>query len=267
MRASPERETGGGETAAATPYVDPELYDLSYSWYDADIDFYVSAARQTGGPVLEACCGTGRILIPTAQAGVEIDGFDLEPQMLDRLRAKASALGLSPRVVTADMRTFTLGRRYDLVTIPFRAFLHNRTSPDQIATLRRCREHLSTAGRLIFNVFHPSFDSIVEHDGQKRVEREFDDPRTGVHVTLSTLTRYDRVHQLLLAEREVLESDPGGAALRHHRYDFTLRWVYKAEMELLLAAAGFARWEVRGDFDGRPLEKDTDEMVWTAWAS
>jgi len=36
-------------------------------------------------------------------------------------------------------------------------------------------------------------------------------------------------------------------------------------MELLLQNAGYARWDVRGGFDGRPLENDTDEMVWTAW--
>jgi hypothetical protein len=45
----------------------------------------------------------------------------------------------------------------------------------------------------------------------------------------------------------------------------TLRWTYKAEMELLLRNSGFTRWDVRGGFDGRPLEKDTDEMVWTVW--
>jgi hypothetical protein len=36
-------------------------------------------------------------------------------------------------------------------------------------------------------------------------------------------------------------------------------------MELLFRTPGFARWEVRGGFDGRPLEHETDEMVWTAW--
>ena len=63
----------------------------------------------------------------------------------------------------------------------------------------------------------------------------------------------------------MIESDARGYAAKTHRDHFRLRWVFKPEMELLLAAAGFARWEVCGGFDGRPLEKDTDEMVWTAW--
>src|SRR6266516_7147029 len=77
-----------------TPYVDPELYDLVYSWYDADLAFYLETARAARGPVLEAACGTGRVLIPTREAGVDIDGFDREPAMLERLRAKAACRGL-----------------------------------------------------------------------------------------------------------------------------------------------------------------------------
>jgi len=42
-----------------------------------DIDFFVDAARKSGGPVLEVGCGTGRVLIPTARAGIVIVGLDL----------------------------------------------------------------------------------------------------------------------------------------------------------------------------------------------
>ncbi len=36
-------------------------------------------------------------------------------------------------------------------------------------------------------------------------------------------------------------------------------------MELLLRVAGFARWEICGDFDRRPLTRENDAMVATAW--
>jgi hypothetical protein len=45
-----------------------------------------------------------------------------------------------------------------------------------------------------------------------------------------------------------------------------MRWTYQPEMELLLRAAGFARWQILGDFDGRPLEKETDTMIVQAWS-
>jgi SAM-dependent methyltransferase len=246
-------------------YGDPELYDLAYSSYRDDLDFYVATAKRARGPVLEAACGTGRILIPTLQAGVDIDGFDLTPAMIERLKKKAAALGLSPRVVQADMRDFTLPRRYALITIPFRAFMHLLTTEDQIAALRCMREHLEPGGALVLNFFYPSFDRIVQPDDEPRIEREFPHPETGLPVVLQGRSRYDRVNQLLHARQEIVLSDARGYLSATRPREFTLRWTFRYEMELLLRASGFQRFEVQGGFDGRPLEKDADEMVWTAW--
>jgi len=45
-------------------YIEPRLYDIAYSWHTADIPFWIARAKQARGPVLEAGCGTGRVLIP-----------------------------------------------------------------------------------------------------------------------------------------------------------------------------------------------------------
>jgi hypothetical protein len=36
-------------------------------------------------------------------------------------------------------------------------------------------------------------------------------------------------------------------------------------MELLLRVAGFARWEIYGDFDRRPLTQENQAMIVSAW--
>jgi len=246
-------------------YVKPDAYDLYYSWLTADIPFYVARAKEAGGAALEAGCGTGRVLLPTLQAGVDIDGFDIHPGMIEFLRKKASTLGLTPRVSVEDMRDFTMPRRYALITIPFRAFQHLLTTRDQVAALRCMREHLDSGGALVFDVFFPSFDRMVRPDGEQTLEREFAHPDSGLPVAMYVSRQSDRVNQILRVEREVVESDARGYAAHTHRDRFSMRWTWKPEMELLLGAAGFSRWTVQGGFDGRPLEKDTDEMVWTAW--
>jgi SAM-dependent methyltransferase len=243
------------------PYEEPELYDLIYAWYRVDVDFYVERAKAAGGPVLEAACGTGRILLPTAQAGVDIDGFDLNPRMLDGLRRKAAALGLAPRVAQGDLRDFTMPRRYTLITIPFRAFMHLMETEDQIRALRCLREHLEPGGTLLFNLFYPCVDFMARRAGRRLQDEHLLDPSGRRDVVSYSTTRYDHARQRMVTEREVLAAD--GAVLGH--YAFALRWTYRWEMELLLRAAGFQRWDVRGGFDGRPLESDRDEMVWTAW--
>ena len=47
-----------------------DLYDYVVPYRSrADIAFWVEAAQQSGGPVLEVGCGTGRVLMPTLRAG------------------------------------------------------------------------------------------------------------------------------------------------------------------------------------------------------
>ena len=260
MSQAPQRDR-----SAVAGYITPARYDVQYSAYREDIPFWVALARAAGGPVLEVGCGTGRVTLPLLQAGVDADGLDLLPAMLDELRRKASALGLTPRVHEADMRDFTLPRRYALIVIPFRAFLHNLTTADQIATLRACRQHLEARGRLVVDLFYPSFARLTEPDGEWRLEREFPHPESGRPMSVVSRRTSDRVNQTMWVEMELREHDERGAVVTAHPESFALRWIWKPEMELLLQVAGFARREVAGGFDGRPLLHDTDQMIWTAW--
>lgn len=246
-------------------YPTPELYDLVYSWYDVDRAFYLNRAKEAGGPVLEVGCGTGRILIPTLEAGVDIDGIDLREEMVEATRRKAEAIGKSPMLLAADMRDFTMPRKYALVTMPFRVFQHALTNEDQIRTLKVIRDHLEAGGALVFNVFFPHYARLAGPDGEQVLEQEFEHPGTGLPVMYYSTAWRDRVNQTMRVEAEIAESDPRGYAGATYRYEFHMRWTFRDEMELLLHTAGFARFEVKGGFDGRPLEHDTDEMVWTAW--
>src|SRR5947209_15436608 len=113
-----------------------DLYDHVVPYRDRpDVGFFVEAARTAGGPVLEIGCGTGRVLIPTARAGLDIVGLDLSPHMLavcrQRLRGESEGVRERVELVQADMRSFELGRRFTLATIPFRPFQHLLTVEDQ----------------------------------------------------------------------------------------------------------------------------------------
>ena len=255
---------GSGRDAVAG-YLAPALYDLQYSTYREDLPFWVELARSAGGPVLEVGCGTGRVHLPLLQAGVDAEGFDLLPAMLDELRRKAKALGLTPRVHEADMRDFALPRRYALILITFRAFLHNLTTAEQLATLRACRDHLAAGGRLVLDLFYPNLARLAEPGGAWRFEKRFAHPSNGAPLEVWSRAQRDLVNQTMRVEMELRELDAAGAVVATHPESFALRWIFKPEMELLLDAAGFARREVLGGFDGRPLRHDTDEMIWTAW--
>src|SRR5215467_1386169 len=112
-----------------------DLYDYVVPYQARqDIDLFVEAARASGGPVLEVGCGTGRVLIPTARAGIHIVGLDLSPGMLDicrkRLLEEPEAVRSRVRLVLGDMRNFDAGQKFKSVTIPFRPFQHLTTVED-----------------------------------------------------------------------------------------------------------------------------------------
>lgn len=248
-----------------TPFQDAELYEILFNDFGFDRDFYVELAREAGGPVLEVTCGTGRVLLPCLEAGAEIDGVDSSADMLDVLRRKAAARGLAPQLYQADMRDFTLPRRYALITIPFNGFVHNLTTEDQLQCLRTCRKHLAAGGVLVFNVYFPGPEVLNSPQDVPVLEHEAPHPVTGLPVRLYDTRSLNLVEQVQTSRMEIQELDAEGRVSARHPSTTAMRWIYKPEMELLLRVAGFPRWQLCGDFDRRPLTRDTDQMIVFAW--
>jgi SAM-dependent methyltransferase len=244
---------------------DGDAYDLVLKDIPYGLDFYAGLARAAGGSVLDIACGTGRILLPCLQAGVDIEGLDLFEPMLKTLRAKAALLNLAPRLHRADMSDFFLPRRFRLIMIPFNAFIHNMTQEAQIRCLQLCREHLVPGGQLAFDTFFPSLQIVGAPENTRVLEGEMPHPKTGLPMRMYDTRRFDRVEQVQhsLNEIELLSADGGVQTV--HRSQVSSRYIFKHEMALLLRVAGFARWEICGDFDGRPLVGENDAMVVTAW--
>ena len=248
-----------------TPFDDGALYDLFCEQLDYGLDFYLNLARSAGGPVLDVACGTGRILLPCLKAGVDVEGLDLFPGMLTRLRHKAAALGFEPRLHQCSMASFQLPRRFALIMIPFNTFVHNLTTEDQLATLRACRDHLQPGGLLAFDTAFPGPGWIAAPNGTREMEMEIRHPETGLPARFWDTRTFDRVQQLQYSYNEIEFLDAKGTVVATHPSRTTLRWIYMHEMELLLRLAGFARWNILGGFDGRPLLRDNDAMIVKAW--
>jgi SAM-dependent methyltransferase len=251
----------------ATPFDDGALYDIFFERLDLGLDFYLGLAQAAGGPVLDVACGTGRILLPCLKAGADVEGLDLFPGMLSRLRQKAAALGFDPKLHQANMAGFRLPGRYALIMIPFNAFVHNLTVDDQLATLQSCRDHLAPGGLLAFDTAFPGLSWIAQPTGTRELEMETPHPETGLPVRIWDTRTFDRVKQIQHSYNEIQMLDAKGAVIATHPSKTSIRWIYKTEMELLLRLAGFARWRILGGFDGRPLLHETDAMIVQAWTT
>lgn len=251
-------------TAAPTPFDDGELYDVLMAGFDHDLNCFRALAREARGPVLDLPCGTGRVLLPLLQEGIDIEGVDLSAAMLVRLRQKAGTLRLQPRLHQASMTDFQLDRQFALILCACNSFAHNLTTEDQLESLRRFREHLLPSGLLVIDSFFPGKDYVIT-DQLRVLEGEVTDPRTGHLLRCYDSRTMDRVRQIQHSDNEIEEFDANGRLVATHRNSTDARWTYKAEMELLLRVTGFSRWQIDGGYDRRPFERETDTMIVFAW--
>jgi len=243
----------------------PDLYEDSAQYYDlapayqsrTDAAFYLARSLEAHGPVLELGCGSGRVLVPIARAGVDITGLDASPAMLEICRARLRAEGLSAPTVLGDMRHFDLARKFALITIPFRPFQHLLDPPDQIACLESVRRHLAPEGRFLFDVFDPRMDLITGLDGVETVEFEFTAPNGRAMRRSVKRIRHDRVRQVQHMELIFTDQQTGA----REAMPLVMRYFFRYELEHLLARCGFEVMEVLGDFDGSAVGATPKELI------
>jgi len=184
-----------------------DLYDFVRPYRDRqDVAFFVDAAKECGGPVLEIGCGTGRVLIPTALADVDIVGLDLSSHMLgvcrQRLAQESGTVQSRVQLVQADMRNFNLERTFHLITVPFRPFQHLITVDEQRSCLESIRRHLADGARLILDLFNPNLDALAsrQHGEEVGEEPEFVTPDGRRVIRRHRIVAHDRFNQFMHVE-------------------------------------------------------------------
>jgi SAM-dependent methyltransferase len=216
------------------------LYDPWSASVTEDVEFYVEEARASGGPVVELACGTGRIAVPIAKAGIGVIGVDGSAAMLE----VAQEYARSERVAElldlrhGDFREPPVSERVPLVLIPFRSLLHMTTEADRLRALTAARELLLPGGRLVFDVFAPSREDVEDTHG-RWLERE-----PGI------MERADWDESRRTLTLSVRRGDEASTML--------LAWLSPPEWRQLLDRAGFdveAQW---GWFDRRPYTGGED---------
>ncbi|MEQ1505547.1 MAG: class I SAM-dependent methyltransferase [Myxococcota bacterium] len=239
-----------------------ETYDAVYAQIrdpSGDRDWYRARAVAAGGPALELGCGTGRVLLHVAAAGVEVVGVDPSDAMLGALRAKSPPPNVS--TVRATFQTLALDRRdFAFAYAPFRAFQHLLTVDDQLEGLARIRDHLRPAdggggGRLAFDVFEPNPARIaVAREDEVEHLRFVHQGRTVIRWV--SITR-DRLTQTMDVVFRFSELDGTTLGVQ----SAPLRWIWRYELEHLLVRAGFVPESWSSGYDGRPYEARGEIVV------
>jgi ubiquinone/menaquinone biosynthesis C-methylase UbiE len=219
-----------------------------------DIAFYEALARQAGGPVLEVACGTGRIALALAAAGLDVTGVDRSDAMLTTARGKIAELPASVRdrltLVEQDMSELSLNRRFGFIFVAFRSFQHLLTIDLQKRSLDAMRRHLDRNGRLALHLFDPRLDLLVD-DISSLPKHSGTHPVTGRRYVGEVLrTRLDHLAQVRRDLWRYREVGADGEVLAEDTREMALRWTYRWELHHLLTMSGFVVEAEHSDFAG-----------------
>lgn len=214
-----------------------------------DVPFYLEEARRARGPVLELACGTGRLTIPIAQAGVKITGLDQSLSMLDHARNKAAQAGTEIEWVEADCRDFQLNRQFPLVFMAFNSMQHLHDQASLFQLFDRVRSHLAPGGKFIFDVFNPSLAILTRDPNVRHLDRQYEDPAGRGTITLEMNAVYDDAAQV--NRMTWYFSLPGQKDFQVESLD--VRCFFPQEVDLFVRANCFEIEAKYGNFERKPF--------------
>lgn len=159
--------------------MDPVIYHTHQSLRSEDIAFWRDLAQESGGPVLELGCGTGRVLLRLLKENFHVHGIDNDPEMLTFLRRMIPpTLAWQVEVFEADMRSFDLGKQFPLIILPCNTF-STFSGPDRKRIGAQCLKHLQPGGKFVFSIPNTLLLQDLEDHGAVELEDEFTHPATG----------------------------------------------------------------------------------------
>lgn len=197
------------------------------------------------GPALELAIGTGRVALPLAGRGLRVDGIELSPAMIDRLRAKPGGADLA--VTLGDMTSAGTGTSYPLVFLVFNTIFNLLTQDEQVECFRNAARHLTDTGAFVVEAAVPS--AWTGEHAYARPEH------VGLDRVVLDVCRYDPVTQLL--EENHVELSAQGCRFA----PIVCRLAWPAELDLMARLAGLRLADRWGGWRHEPFTASSERHV------
>jgi SAM-dependent methyltransferase len=229
-----------------------------------ELEWHLKYAALSGGQVLELACGSGRLLIPMAEAGYQIDGVDRSDTMLNRLRAKLTThdekIRQRIRLYCVEMTEFVPDRKYALVILAYNSLQYL----EKIENIKFCFQHIASllqpGGHFLFTVRRLS---LSDYPNGKRITYDsWDNPAINEENKLSVGSRF--ISQIDLLERRIINEQIYRICYDSGETEYITQISYAPIIEIpeyisILAESGFNA-VVYGGYDERPEDGKSREM-------
>ncbi len=227
----------------------------------------------SGQPALDLGCGTGRLLLPCLQAGLDVDGCDYSQDMLALCEAQAKMAGLSPQLYAQAMHELDLPRRYRTI---FACGVVGLGGERQLTmhAMQRCYEHLRPGGTFAFDTAPrwndpPAWLSRLP-EGRQALPEEW--PSSGERKLLPDGSELELVARTVSVDplEEVQTRQirarlwRKGELLKEEIHTQRYEEYSKNELMLVLGYAGFNDIRIFGDYSDEPATADSKVLVFVA---
>lgn len=239
----------------------PALYDAHHSLYKEDLPFWLDLAKQHKGPVLELGCGTGRVLLPLANAGVSMVGLDNDLDMLDYLRSRLPAsLVPMPLLFAAELTKFHLDMLFSLIILPCNTW-STLSGTQRIEALGCIREHLMSDGVFAVSIPNPDLLMSLPARSDPIIEEHYLHPIDDSPVQVSSGWRRGKYQFTVTWHYDHLLANGSVERITARvRHDLASAEEYQQE----LTSAGLIIQDVYGDFERSRYTSDSQELVLVA---
>jgi SAM-dependent methyltransferase len=217
-------------------------YDTSYPEAFAQAAAIVESLARLAGPpparILELGIGTGRLALPLAARGYQVEGVDDSAPMLARLREKEGGTDVAVALGSfADVGDLVPGD-FGLVFVAYNTLFELGTQDEQVRCFAGVSRLLAAGGRFVVEAFVPDLTRL-EH--AVHAASVGDD-----HVRLSA-TRHDPVTQRAVTQNIFITD--AGVELEPS----TIRYATVPELDLMARLAGLRLAHRWGGWSGEPF--------------
>ena len=210
-----------------------------------DVPYTLRKLKKIKGPILEGASGTGRLLIPLLEAGLDVDGVDLSDPMLSWCRKNCAERKLRPKLHKAALETMKLPLKYEAVVLSFGSFMIFDDRKLALQVLKNLYAHLRPGGLLVIDldVTRPEL-----HRAGLKVYGTCVECSDASTISIEGSKTFDMVEQV---ERVVMRYErwARGKLVDTEMQHLSLRWYGRYEFYSLLTEMGFENVEVCSDYE------------------
>jgi len=221
------------------------VYDEWYSEHDPHaIDALADLAG--GGKALELGIGTGRIAVPLAASGVDVQGIDAAESMISRLRSKPG--GERIKVTQGNFAEVPVDEKFSLVYIVFNTFFALSSQEEQVQCFRNVAAHLAPGGCFVIEAFVPDVTRFTGGQVNWATKVTVDEVQLDVG-------QHDPATQRVISQKVVITD--GSVRL----YPVQIRYCWPSELDLMAQLAGLKLRERWSNWKREPFTSDSGQHI------